>query len=521
MALRRTAVRLITSLKGEAIDVSDFDGGTIRLYTGSVETDAGDMLATGTLPSRAFENVSAGDRAKHGTWSMTATKNGTARGLFLSNAGGDIKTWFTVTEGGGGGDVIIDNDDIQIGDVIALGTMVWTLEGDSLIVTGSVLNGSAVAVPGGTVQLINDADAVVDTDTPDGSGAFTLTALIAGTHTVKHHPPITHCLGASEPDYHSVNVNGSQEPVEIVLQLSIYDTDFNFSSIADVTYGDLNSHAPTAGKFGYRSPAVIDFVKAKSQGDHTVPYGVGADGIGQLSLPSAGPSGGKVLRYTWAASPNNIPGGDRTPAGADDISNYYVREEGRVTTNVLPEGTTELWWRVTDKYSAAWRCGGGGASGSQLEYKALFFWLSTNLATGLGGQIALEIDDQNDDPSDELLLRLKLIDKLSGGGTPVTSVDTNLPAGAGFLNKWNTWVIGVTAIGTANCVLSVYLNGVLFATVSRSWLAESGTIVGGAATDSVFELGANINNGPDLEQTRDFAEFGIYKKRPSLLPLVP
>lgn len=115
---------------GTQLDASIFDGGTIRLYTGSVETDAGDMLATGTLPSKAFENESGGTRDKHGTWSMVATKNGTARGLFLSNAGGDIKTWLTVTESGGGGDIIIDNDDVQIGDIIAIATLLWTLSED-------------------------------------------------------------------------------------------------------------------------------------------------------------------------------------------------------------------------------------------------------------------------------------------------------------------------------------------------------------------------------------------------------
>jgi hypothetical protein len=33
------------------------------------------------------------------------------------------------------------------------------------------------------------------------------------------------------------------------------------------------------------------------------------------------------------------------------------------------------------------------------------------------------------------------------------------------------------------------------------------------------ELGANINNGPDLAQSRWFREFGIYTTRPSLKKL--
>lgn len=117
-------------LFGVSIDSSVFDGGTITLYTGSTAADAGDLLATGTIPAHPFENEDEdGMRALRGSWSMTATKNGTARGLLLSSADESINVFLTVTESGGGGDIIIDNDDVQINDIIAIATLAWDVAG--------------------------------------------------------------------------------------------------------------------------------------------------------------------------------------------------------------------------------------------------------------------------------------------------------------------------------------------------------------------------------------------------------
>jgi hypothetical protein len=299
----------------------------------------------------------------------------------------------------------------------------------------------------------------------------------------------------------------------------MYSDDFqSYSDVSKITYGDLNNHAPTLGNFGFKSPQLFDYVKATSQGDHSAPYGVAADGIGQFSLPATeGPFGDKAFKYTWAASPQNVPGPLRSPAANSDISNYYVKEEFRTAPNTLPVGTTELWLRFTDKLSSNFRVGGAGATGAMMEYKYFFIQMHTDNTGFSFAPIQLELDDQNTNPSASLLLRLKLIDIVSGNQVQRQSVDQAL--GGTFLGSWHTWVVGITGIGTASCVVTVYRDGVQFSQVSGSWLV--GSTIGGASTQILFEMGANINNGPDQEQNRWWRELGIYKSRPSLKPLVP
>lgn len=478
-------------LFGVSIDASVFDGGTIRLYTGSVETDAGDMLATGTLPTKAFENESGGDRALHGSWSMVATKNGTARGLWLSNVGGTITAWFTV--GTAATDIIIDHADVQIGDIITIYTMVWTLAGDSLVVTGTVVDGSAVAVAGGTVQLINGGGTVVDTDTPNGSGVFSLTALVAGTHTVKHHPPLTHSLGPSEADYHTVNVNGGQSPVSIVVQTAIHSDDFqSYATIGDVTYGSVGSHSPTVGKFGY-NPGVVDSVN------------VAGSVIGDYSLDATGgPAGDKALKYTWPAR----------PAGA---TSYFIAMQFRI--NPLPTLGSKLYIRWTSKESSGFRVGGAGVTGSGCEYKFLFADFTQSGQSS--GSATLELENLTTNPSASVGLRLKLIDGTTYGspwnGSPTSEAahgGSGDPVLTGWDGSYHTWVMEITGLGTTAQTCVIYKDGVAFLTLSSAPFYPSVTIGGGTLT---IELGANINNGPDLSQARWFREIGVYKARPSLL----
>jgi hypothetical protein len=429
---------------------------------------------------------------------------------------------------------IIKRDGVEIDRVLqGVETFNDPFDGAELGVTGSVVDDADDPVEGLTVQLIDANAAVVDTDTTSALGAFSLTADEAGVHTVLVHAPLAFCC-----DDETVNVNGAQSAVDVTLTPSIYDDDFTaYDNINDMHYGDTASHAPSSGKFGYRSPAVIDFVKAKSQGDESSGpsdhYGVGpgdppvpGTGIGQFSLVNDVTLGRQVYRQKWAASALNVPGGSRTPSEAADQSNYYVRQEGRVGVNVIPNGTSEIWLRFTDKFSSNWRCGGGGATGSQLEYKSFFLSMA---ASGTGGSSAflfqLEIDDQNNTPSSDLIARIKIVDIPSGGGqTQRASHDTNLAAD--FLGDWHTWVVGMTGIGTANYRLVVYLDGVLLDELDTDTVLGgpiaflNGQTIGGATGDMPFEMGANINNGPNQEQTRDWAEFGLYFKRPSLLPLV-
>jgi hypothetical protein len=119
------ALGIENNLRRLGVDPSVFDGGSITAYTGAVSNDAGDALGIGTLPGRPFANADVdGARVLRGAWRITATKNGTIRGLLVSSADHTIKVFLTV--GTSGTDVIIDHTDVQIGNTITVLTMDWT-----------------------------------------------------------------------------------------------------------------------------------------------------------------------------------------------------------------------------------------------------------------------------------------------------------------------------------------------------------------------------------------------------------
>lgn len=112
---------------------SVFDGGLFRLYSGSSASDAGDVLASGTLPSFAFNGANEADvRTLHGEWIASDNINGTVAGLYLESVDGLSKAFLTVTESGGGGDVIIDDDALRIGDTVVVSTLDWATSEESL-----------------------------------------------------------------------------------------------------------------------------------------------------------------------------------------------------------------------------------------------------------------------------------------------------------------------------------------------------------------------------------------------------
>lgn len=486
MALRtRLRLRVMGGDSGPLLDASDFDGGTIKLYSGAASDDAGDELASGTLPDHPFENLDGGDRDKRGVWAMTATKNGTARGLFLSNAGGDIKTWFTVTESGGGGDIIIDNDDVQIGDVIAIATLLWTLEGDSLVVTGTVVDGSAAAVAGGTVQLIDDTDTVVDTDTPDGSGAFSLTAAEPGTHTVKHQPPLTHCLGPSEPDDHTVNVNGGQSPVAIVLQSAIYSDDFQSYDSTTLKAGFGQGVNISLGNFGYTPTHVMDIGSLSNGSNITM---IPDDGFGK-----------KAMQYAWPARPG-------------DASEITISIQPRLNP---PPVLTNLRVRFTTLESAVFEAG-LPSLGSGQSYK--FFLINfENGGLGKQGRLGAYFGYPGSGGANRITLSSDMTDavhtvQLLAPAAPVIG-DPN------WGGSYHTWILEALGIGTASCVFNIYLDGVLQSSISEQFFP--GVSVGGSGWAVTLEMGANMNNGPEDAQTRWWRELGVYTARPSFISMTP
>ena len=112
------------SRNGAANGFADlYDGGTARVLTGTQPAaggaETGTLLATITIPTPAFGAASAGVVAKAGTWSTTASASGVAGYLRVVSA--DTNSFFdlNISETGGGGEAIINDQDIvENGNVV-------------------------------------------------------------------------------------------------------------------------------------------------------------------------------------------------------------------------------------------------------------------------------------------------------------------------------------------------------------------------------------------------------------------
>ena len=95
-----------------------FDGGTLRLYTGSQPSSANDsppgiLLVTINLPTPAFGDASSGVAAKAGEWVGVAVNSGNA-GWFRMVGSGGVSIDGAVTETGGGGEMVLQTEDAAV-----------------------------------------------------------------------------------------------------------------------------------------------------------------------------------------------------------------------------------------------------------------------------------------------------------------------------------------------------------------------------------------------------------------------
>lgn len=107
--------------------------GQIRLFSGAVPVncqaaDPAGQLAAGTLPSTAA-TASAGVATKSGSWPFTGSAVGTAQSFRLYDSVAVCIHQGTVTVGGGGGDMIIDNTSITISQVGSVTAYTVTMGG--------------------------------------------------------------------------------------------------------------------------------------------------------------------------------------------------------------------------------------------------------------------------------------------------------------------------------------------------------------------------------------------------------
>lgn len=106
-------------------------GSLLQIRTGAppgAEAAAGGtLLAEITLPATPWAAAAAGSVAKQGVWSAAAVAAGVAAHFRLQNAAGTRIDEGTITGTGGGGDLILDNTNIAVGQTVTISTLTRTL----------------------------------------------------------------------------------------------------------------------------------------------------------------------------------------------------------------------------------------------------------------------------------------------------------------------------------------------------------------------------------------------------------
>jgi hypothetical protein len=109
----------------DAIETTISTAPTLEIRTGAAPAtcataDSGTVLATMTLPSDWMAAASSGAKAKSGTWQDASADAAGTAGHFRVKQGGTCHIQGSVTASGGGGDMIIDNTSIAIGQQITV-----------------------------------------------------------------------------------------------------------------------------------------------------------------------------------------------------------------------------------------------------------------------------------------------------------------------------------------------------------------------------------------------------------------
>lgn len=353
-------------------------------------------------------------------------------------------------------------------------------------VTGTVVDGSAVAVPGGTVQLISGST-VVASATPNGSGVYTFSSVTPGSYSLKYHPPLAYSLGASESDTYAITPTaGNTTTQNFVVQASLYSDDFQAYTLSSQLQGTPSPI--TAGHFFYHGGDTSYQIAA---------YAVsGGAHVGAIELdPTGGPASSKAMKYTYTGNPGGATSGDP--------NTVYLGP--RITPT--PASMDKLAIRWTDNCSAAFTNAVAGATGSSREYKFFLVQTGPNGGSGLP-QIGVYLEGSD---ASGYALTMDVTDRGSNNINTNHAILYNLPSN--WRNAWHTWVIYAYYNGS-NWTFELWCDGVKIITLTGAWL---GSTINGTGSIIFPNIGEQLNSGPPADQYRWFREFAIYRSRPSLL----
>jgi hypothetical protein len=123
----------VRNARADAVETAIGASPILRIRTGSPPANCaaartGTILATIVLPSDWLANASNGQKSKSGVWEDTsADATGTAGHFEIMDSTGTICHWQgTISMSGGGGDMILDNTSIAIGQTVTITSFSWT-----------------------------------------------------------------------------------------------------------------------------------------------------------------------------------------------------------------------------------------------------------------------------------------------------------------------------------------------------------------------------------------------------------
>ncbi len=94
---------------------------------GAENAAGGVLLCEITLPASPWASAGSGVKAKAGVWAGVGVADGVAAHYRLKNAGDTHRIEGTVTETGGGGDAIIDNENVGNGQAVSINSFNYAI----------------------------------------------------------------------------------------------------------------------------------------------------------------------------------------------------------------------------------------------------------------------------------------------------------------------------------------------------------------------------------------------------------
>ena len=129
-------MQMSTAVRNAQLDAAETTVGTapiLELRSGAAPAncaaaDSGTLIASMTLPSDWMANAASGAKAKSGTWQdLSADATGIVGHYRIKDSGGSTCHFQgPVSESGGGGDIILDNTDVNAGQPITITSFTLT-----------------------------------------------------------------------------------------------------------------------------------------------------------------------------------------------------------------------------------------------------------------------------------------------------------------------------------------------------------------------------------------------------------